>query len=85
MRKEKAERMKFAFQLNNGMETVLLAGYENGFTNRQAREKKNTARLHTDTEMRVTANSQRPKKKGLQEGNSQGEGRQSPGGKEGFN
>ena len=53
-RKEKAERMKFAFQLNNGMETVLLAGYENGVTNRPAREKENNTRLHKDTEMRVT-------------------------------
>ena len=53
-RKEKAERMKFAFQLRNGMEVVQLASYENGVTDRQAREKEKTARLHTDTEMRVT-------------------------------
>ena len=46
--------MKFAFQMNNGIETVLLAGYENEVTNREAREKENKARLHKDTEMRVT-------------------------------
>ena len=53
-RKEKAERMKFAFQLRCGIEIVQLAGYEDGVTNRQAKEKEDAARLNRDTEMRVT-------------------------------
>ena len=53
-RKEKAERMKFAFQMASGMETMLLAGYEDMVTIRQAREQEDKARLSMDTEMRIT-------------------------------
>ena len=46
--------MQFAFQLENGIEVVELASYENGVANRQAHEKEKAGKLHIDTEMRET-------------------------------
>ena len=46
--------MRFACQMANGMETELLAGYEDKVTTWQAREQENKARLSMDTEMRIT-------------------------------
>ena len=46
--------MRFAFQLENGIEVEELASYENGVANRQAHEKEKAAKLRLDTEMRVT-------------------------------
>ena len=53
-RKERAERMKFAFQLANGMDVLELAGYESGVATRQALEKETAAKKRIDIEMRTT-------------------------------
>ena len=53
-RREKTDRMRFAFQLRNGMEVVELASYENGVTIRQASKKDKADKLQTDKEIRVT-------------------------------
>ena len=50
-RKVKTDRMRFAFQLRNGMELV---DYENEVAKRQAHEKEKAVKLQVDTEMRVT-------------------------------
>ena len=51
-RKEKAARMKYAFQLSSGMEVAEVAGYEHDVARRQSQEKKKAAELRVDIEMR---------------------------------
>ena len=53
-RKERSERMRFAFQLANGMDVLELAGYESGVATRQALEKETAAKKRIDIEMRTT-------------------------------
>ena len=52
-RKERADRLKFAFHLANGMDVIELAGYESGVATRQALEKETAASKRVDIEMRV--------------------------------
>ena len=52
-RKEKAARMKFAFQLNDRTDNVLdQSGYEEEVERRQSKEKEKAAKRQVDIEMR---------------------------------
>ena len=69
--------MKYAFQLNSGMEEVELAG-------RQSQEKKKAAELRVDIKMRqvISEKSSRYKEEIILGGNSREEGRQDQGSQE---